>query len=158
MFSSVTIPDTVYIHFSSWRWTQRCSKHVEEYGVIYMIKEWRKICIKFVIDTSQIVCLFLHHTAAWRKERIKRDYKLNCRSKGRTFLVTSSVTIKNVLRFAFQSANSLSRKRDKLFSLNNTKDFYWLTDWWMSDSASLFTACIIDSAHSSSRQSFCLCL
>ena len=36
---SVTIPDTVYIQFSSWRWAQRCSKHVEDHSVIYIIKE-----------------------------------------------------------------------------------------------------------------------
>jgi hypothetical protein len=30
----VTIPDTANIQLSSWRWAQRCSKHVEDHDVI----------------------------------------------------------------------------------------------------------------------------
>ena len=39
-----------YNFFSSWRWAQRCSKHVEEYSVT-CDSGIKKLCIKLVIDT-----------------------------------------------------------------------------------------------------------
>jgi hypothetical protein len=39
VIQSVTIPDTVNIQFSSWRWAQRCSKHVEDHDVILLLNK-----------------------------------------------------------------------------------------------------------------------
>jgi hypothetical protein len=36
---SGTIQDTVNIQFSSWRWAQRCSKHVEDHDVILLLNK-----------------------------------------------------------------------------------------------------------------------
>jgi hypothetical protein len=35
----VTIPDTVNIQLSSWRWAQRCSKHIEDHYVILLLNK-----------------------------------------------------------------------------------------------------------------------
>ena len=49
----VTIPDAVTYNLTSWGWALCCSKHVEDYNVIYIYHcKIKKLCIKLVIEAS----------------------------------------------------------------------------------------------------------